>query len=61
MEVGEWMRRYLAEAQRLGFLSAEACARYKSDCHTARLQKHYPNDPEGAARFLAKFAGKSSR
>ncbi|MFZ0960774.1 MAG: hypothetical protein WAO35_07690 [Terriglobia bacterium] len=56
MEQDEWMKRYLKEAGRLGHLTEEAAARYRLKEATDRLLQAFPDDPEGAAIYVAFFA-----
>jgi hypothetical protein len=56
MEIDEWVKRYLKEEQRLGHMTADAAAAYRSDDMTAKLLYNFPEDPEGAAIYMAWFA-----
>jgi len=56
MEADEWVKRYLQEAQRLGQLNEADADSYHEDAATVRLRKEFPNDPEGAAIYVARFA-----
>lgn len=51
-----WLRRYLAEAVRLGWLSPREAAAYPRDELTEGIAGFFPGDPEGAARFVGAFA-----
>jgi hypothetical protein len=56
MERDEWTKRYLEEVERLGRLTAESAAWYRLDETTDRLVQVFPDDPEGAAIYVTRFA-----
>jgi len=58
MEADEWVKRYLQEAQRLGQLNEADADKYRVDTATLRLRQEFPDDPEGAAIYVARFAGR---